>query len=164
MRKAACALLLAITACGGSGSNGPTAALAPPTTTAEEARAIHGPVMRYQTTSSPSADLGTLLEGVLQLDGECLYFIQGAIAQRFPILWPAGTRWDAQNQTVVSPGGEVMQLGSRVSGRGGFYYLTDVNFLAGTAASNLAARCVDNDYKQTAVFKNDAAAVGPKTD
>jgi hypothetical protein len=157
-------LLLAVAACGGSASNaGPTTTVAPSTTTAEDARAIDGPVMRYQTTSSPSGTLATLLEGELQLDGDCLYFVQGAIEQRFPILWPADTRWDAQNEAVLSPTGAVMQPGSIISGRGGFFYLSDVNLLAGTAALNLATRCVDNDYQQTAVFKNDGAAVGPKT-
>jgi hypothetical protein len=127
--------------------------------TAEEARAIDGPLMRYQETSAPSGKVANLLQGVLQLDGGCLYLVQNSISQRFPILWPAGTRWDEPNQSVVSPGGEVMRMGGPVEGRGGYFYLSDVDLLAGAAASNLAAKCVENG--QVAVVENAAAAIGP---
>ena len=156
----AVALLLVATACGSSGSNGAPKVIPTSSTTAEEARAIDGPVMRYQDSSSTSGALATLLDGVLQLDGSCLYLVQESRDQRFPIVWPADTRWDARNQTVVTPDGVVMSMGTAVEGRGGYFFVSDVNLLVGAAASNLARQCLDND--QTVIFQNVPTAVGPK--
>jgi hypothetical protein len=163
MRKAALVVLLLVTAaCGDSGSPTSSTVAATSSTTAEEALAVDGPVMRYPSAESPSGDLDTLLQGVLELKGNCLLLARDASADRFPVLWPAGTRWDATNQSVVSPVGEVMPVGGSVTGRGGFFYLSDVHLLAGTAASNLAASCVDNVYQQVAGVKNADTAIGPK--
>lgn len=162
MSKAALVLLFMAAAHGNSDSTVAPTAIATSSTTAEEARAIDGPVMRYQETSSTSGNLATLLQGVLQLDGECLYLVPNAIEERYPILWPAGTRWDGPDQSVLSPVGEAMRIGSRVVGRGGYFYLSDVGLLAGSAARNLAAKCVGNTYAQTAVIQNTATAIGPK--
>ncbi len=161
LRNVALALLLLTAACGSSDSNSTPAVVVTSSTTAEEAKAIDGPLMRYPQTSSPSANLGTLLTGVLQLDAGCLYLVQ-ANGQRYPILWPAGTRWDDPNRSVVSPAGEVMPMGGQVEGRGGFFFLSDVQLLGGTAASNLAASCVDNSDNQVAVTENVDTAIGPK--
>ena len=82
--------------------------------------------MRYQETSSTSGKVPNLLQGVLALDGDCLYLVQKGIEQHFPILWPAGTRWDLQNQSVISPVSGVTRIGGSVEGRGGYFYLSDV--------------------------------------
>ena len=147
MRRVAFAVLFVVAACGSSGPSAAPQSIATSTTTAEEARAIDGPVMRYPETSSTSGKLATLLQGVLQLDGDCLYLVQTGIESRFPILWPAGTRWDGANQSVVSPAGDIMRMGNQVEGRGGYYYLSDVDLLAGLAARNLAAKCVEEQVK-----------------
>lgn len=47
-------MLMVTTACGSSDSTGTTRVIATSSTTAEEARAIDGPLMRYQETSSAS--------------------------------------------------------------------------------------------------------------
>ena len=158
MRRVVLALLLVAAACGDDGSSAPPRVVATSTTTAEEARdrrpgdALSGP-------SSTSGQLSTLLQGVLQLEGNCLYLVETGIQQRFPILWPADTRWDAANQSVVSSAGEVMPIGGSVEGRGGFFFLSDVNLLAGTAARNRAAECVENG--QIAVVENTDTAIAP---
>jgi hypothetical protein len=159
VRGAAFAVLFVVAACGSSSATDAPKQIATSSTTAEEARAIDGPVMRYPDTSSTSK-LSTLLRGVLQLEGDCLYLDEKAIGQHFPVLWPAGTRWDGPNQSVVSPAGVGMRIGGAVEGRGGYFYLSDVGLLAGTAASNLAARCVDNTG-QIAVVENVATAISP---
>jgi hypothetical protein len=159
VRAAFAILLLVAAACDSSESSDAPRVIATSSTTAEDARAIDGPVMRYQDTSSTSTNLSTLLQGVLQLDGDCLYLVQSAIKQRFPILWPAGTSWDGANQSVVSPGGDVMPIGGPVEGRGGFFYLSDIHLFAGPAARNLAALCVDNG--QIAIVENKDTAIGP---
>jgi hypothetical protein len=162
VRKVALALLFVAASCGNSDSTAPPTAIATSSTTAEEARAIDGPVMRYQETSSTSGKLATLLQGELQLDGDCLYLVPNTADERYPILWPAGTRWDGPHQSVLSPVGAVMRIGGRVEGRGGYFYLSDVGLLAGTSARNLAAKCMANTYAQTAVMQNTGTAVGPK--
>jgi hypothetical protein len=116
--------------------------------------------MRYPETSSTSGKLANLLQGVLQSDHDCLYLVDDRIGQRFPILWPAGTKWDGPNKSVVSPAGVVMKVGTSLTGRGGYYFLSDIDLLAGTAASNLAATCVDGTG-QIAVFQNADTAIGP---
>ncbi len=157
---ALCALLFVAAACRSSESTDAPQAIATSSTTAEDARAIDGPVMRYPDASSTSGKVPHLLQGVLQLDGDCLYLVQAGIETRFPILWPAGTRWDEANQSVVSPVGEVMRMGGAVEGRGGYFYLSDVNLLAGPAAWNLSVKCVENG--QIAVVGNLPTAIGPK--
>jgi hypothetical protein len=159
VRVVAITLLLAATACGNSGSSGAAKVIPTSSTTAEDARAIDGPVMRYHDASSASGGLSTLLSGVLQLEGNCLYLFQASLDQRFPILWPADTRWDAANQSVISPAGEAFRMGDSVEARGGYFFLSDIHLLAGTAASNLAAQCLDGD--QIAVMKNTVDAITP---
>jgi hypothetical protein len=155
-------LVLVLAACGSS-PNSPDSpqAIATSSTTAEETRAIEGPVMRYQEASSTSGKVSNLLQGVLELDGDCLYLVQKSIEQRFPILWPAGTRWDVPNKSVVLSEGVVMPIGASVEGRGGYLYLSDLFLLAGSSAWNLAVRCVENG--QIAVFANTDTAIGPTT-
>lgn len=160
MRTAAFALLFVAAACSSSGPTGAPQPIATSSTTAEEARAIDGLVMRYQDTSAASGGLTTLLQGELQVEGDCLYLVQTSIGKRTPILWPAGTEWDAQNQSVVSAAGDAIRVGDSVEGRGGFFFLSDVDLLAGTAAWNLAVKCVDENG-QIAVFENEGAAIVP---
>ena len=157
---AMCALLFVAAACRSSEStDSPQQAIATSSTTAEQAKVIDGPVMRYPDPSSTSGKVPNLLQGVLQLDGDCLYLVQAGIETRFPILWPAGTRWDGANKSVVSPGGAVMPIGGAVEGRGGYFYLSDVNLLAGPAAWNLSVQCVENG--QIVVTENRPTAIGP---
>lgn len=154
-------MLFVLGACGSSAPTGVPQVVATSSTTVEQLRALDGPVMRYPEPSSASGGLTTLLQGVLQVEGDCLYLVQDAIGQRFPILWPAGTRWDAPNQSVVSPDGVVMRVGGSVEGRGGYFFLSDVNHLAGAAAWNLASRCLDSTG-EIAVIDNAGAAIGPQ--
>lgn len=160
MRTAAFALVLVAAACGSSGPTGVPQQIATSSTTADDARAIDSPVMRYQDTSAASGGLTTLLQGELQLDGDCLYLVQTSISKRTPILWPAGTHWDAPNKSVVAPSGAVMPIGGSVEGRGGFFFLTDIDRLAGASAWNLSVKCVD-EGGQIAVVENEATAIGP---
>jgi hypothetical protein len=54
-----------------------------------------------------------------------------------------------------------MGIGTSVQGRGGYFYPSDVNLLAGGAARAVAEKCLDNTWGQIAVFRNEAAAIGP---
>ena len=82
------------------------------------------------------------------------------VGERYPIVWPAGTRWDADTQTIVTPDGESLSAGDEVYGGGGYLYVDDVDRLAGADAAALARRCVDNTYGEIAVVNNSDSAIG----
>ncbi len=136
-------LILLLSACGSSEGSG-----------------VDGPVMRHPERSSSEEGLTAEVRGVLELDGECLYLSLDEVGQRYPVVWPAGTRWDPDSQAVVTPGGESMAVGAAVYGGGGYFYVDDVERIAGPQASALAAQCVDNTYGEIAVVNNADAAIG----
>ena len=64
--------------------------------------------------------------------------------------------------------GEVLGAGRQdpvgpieVYGGGGYLYVEDVERIAGSQASALAAECVDNAYGEIAVVNNSDTAIGP---
>ena len=101
------------------------------------------------------------VRGGLELDGECLYVALDEVGERYPIVWPAGTRWDVDNQSVVTPLGESIVVGDEIYGGGGYLNVEDVERIAGLQVSELAARCVDNTYGEIAVVNNADTAIGP---
>ena len=64
------------------------------------------------------------------------------------------------NKSVVLPVGDVMPIGGAVESRGGYFYLSDVNLLAGPAEWNLSVTCVENG--QIVVVENKPTAISPK--
>ena len=54
---------------------------------------------------------------MLELEGACLYVHLDEVGERYPVLWPLGTRWDGDAQTVVTPEGEALSMGEEVYGR-----------------------------------------------
>lgn len=157
MKRLAAALLVVLSACGSS-SNASSNTATTSTTTAEEALAIDGPVIRYPHQSSASAQLSSLVQGQLEFDADCLYLVVGHVG-RFPILWPADTRWNAQDKSVVLSDGRQLHMGASVNGSGGYFYLSDVDLLAGAAASAVARDCLDNSFGQIAVMRNDTTII-----
>jgi hypothetical protein len=123
--------------------------------------AVDGPVMRHPERSNSQAGMDAEVRGVLQLDGRCLYVSLEEVGERYPIVWPAGTRWDADNQAVIAPGGQSMAIGDEVYGGGGYLYVDDIERIAGPEASALATECVDNTYGEIAVVNNADTAIGP---
>lgn len=110
---------------------------------------------------SEAEELAAPVRGVLQLEGSCLYVFTDESAQRYPLVWPAGTQWDDAEKSVISPLGERMPIGSRVFGGGGFFSVTDVERVVGSAASALASQCVDNATGEIAIVNNTDSAIGP---
>jgi hypothetical protein len=96
---------------------------------------------------------------VLVLDDECPYVFFDDVGERYPVLWPAGTRWDSDNNAVIPPAGAAMPVGLHVHGGAGYLHVEDVERLAGSEASQRAADCVDNQYGEVAVVNNAATAV-----
>ena len=121
--------------------------------------AVDGPVMRYPTPPSDDDGMAAEVRGMLQLDGECLYIYLDEAGERYPVLWPIGTRWDEQNQAVIPPAGSPMPVGSDVYGSGGYLSAADIERLAGSDAAALASSCVDNKYGEIAVVNNQPDAI-----
>jgi hypothetical protein len=135
-------------------------AVAPPATLAVN-DAVDGPVMRYPKPFDSGEGLAAEVRGVLELDGACVYVALDEVGERCPILWPAGTRWDEQNQAVISATGDPMAIGDEVYGGGGYLCVADVARVAGPQASSLAADCVDNTYGEIAIVTHSDSAIGP---
>jgi hypothetical protein len=155
--------MLALAACGDTGASTDTdqrGSTTSSSTDVAETSELDGPVMRYPRRSSETVGMAAEVSGVLQLEGPCLYAVSGTPGERYPVLWPAGTRWDEVHKSVVPPSGEPMPIGSRVYGCGGYLYLRDVERLAGPEASALASTCVANKYSEIAVVNNADTAIG----
>lgn len=102
------------------------------------------------------------MEGRLELAGDCLYIVPlDSRGVRYPLVWPAGTTWDAEEQAVIGPSRTRMPVGSEVSGGGGYHKVEDVKRSLGAEAEVLAASCVDNEYGEVAFINNQRGAVGP---
>lgn len=100
-----------------------------------------GPVVAHPDRGDGSGT-DALIEGPLTLSGGCL------LVGDFPVIWPYGTTWDAQAQAVRLSDGQVVALGDRVSGGGGYPYLSDL----GTESAEPLAACPTNKYGEVAMF------------
>ena len=100
-----------------------------------------GPVVAHPDRGDGSGT-DALIEGPLTLSGGCL------LVGEFPVVWPYGTTWDAQAQAVRLSDGQVVALGDRVSGGGGY---PSLSALAAAFADPLAG-CPLNRYQEVAMF------------
>ena len=100
-----------------------------------------GPVVAHPVKGDGSGN-DALIEGPLTMSGGCL------LVSDFPVVWPHGTTWDADAQAVQLSDGQVVALGDRVSGGGGYPYLTDL----GAEFAEPLADCPMNEYGEVAMF------------
>lgn len=66
----------------------------------------------------------------------------------FPVVWPPDTTWDEDAEAVRLPNGQMASLGDRVSGGGGFPYLSDL----GPELAEQLADCPLNERGENAMF------------
>ena len=92
-----------------------------------------GPVMRHTGPYWDDAMLESV-GGVLALEGDCLYLDRTEWGQRYPVIWPADTSWDEENQVVMPPAGEPLSIGQSVGGDGGYMASGAVEGFAGPRA------------------------------
>lgn len=102
---------------------------------------VSGPVVAHAAKGDGSGD-AALIEGVLTVSSGCL------LVNGFPVVWPYGTTWDPGAQSVRLSDGQVVALGDRVSGGGGY---PSLSALAAAFAEPLAD-CPMNQYQEVAMF------------
>lgn len=133
-----------------------------PPVSVSEVSAVDGPLMRYPIRSDAEDGMAAEVRGVLQLEDGCLYLSIDEIGERYPVLWPAGTNWDAERETVVLPTGDELAVGGLAYGGGGYWGVDRIADIAGPDAAALAGLCVDNDYGEIAVVNNSDNAIGSR--
>lgn len=125
-RGAILAVALMIGACAGSGDAG----------------SVNGPVL-----ASPSPPPGELEGMAAEVRGEldyddssnCLRLeLEGV---RYPVVWPAGTRWQEDPPAVVLADGRTAPPGATVLGGGGYLSRDHVAEVAGDEVAAAAQRC-----------------------
>ena len=126
-----------------------------------EGGTVDGPLMRHPVRSDNEEGLSAEVRGILELEKGCLYLSIDEIDERYPVLWPAQTAWDAQRKVVELPTGDEIAVGELAYGGGGYFYVDDIANMAGPEAGDLAGRCADNTYGEIAVVNNYDTAISP---
>ena len=81
------------------------------------ASTLDGPVV----TADPTGGIGeeAAVGGVLELVGGCLFLPDGDAS--VALVWPSGTTWEADTQTVVTGDGTRVGLGDEIEAGGGYH-------------------------------------------
>lgn len=109
---------------------------------------VTGPLML--TEGSWDSEMMAQVKGVVSLEADCVN-VGGA-----PVIWPEGTSWSSDSETLTLPGGATVAPGARVSGAGGYYRdLDDLASLFGDEVAERARSCLEehgNGEGEVAVF------------
>lgn len=101
----------------------------------------NGPVVGHPAKGD-GVGMTALIDGLLTMSQGCL------LVGEFRVVWPYGTTWDAEAQAVRLSDSQVVALGDRVRGGGGFLHLSDL----GTEFAEPLADCPTNQYEEVAMF------------
>lgn len=109
------------------------------------AAGVDGPVLTSGRGDGGGDDAE--VKGTVILDDECLLLqLDGS---RYSVVWPSGTRWQAEPPGVVLASGTV-PIGGEVYGGGGYYHPEDLRSLP-DEVTEAAAACV-GPTREVAVF------------
>lgn len=104
--------------------------------------AVDGPVLTSPSQIfGPSDGMAAEVTGSVVFDdsANCLHLELEEI--KYPVIWPAGTRWQQDPPAVVLKGGETVDPGMTVYGGGGYLSRDHVEELAGGAVAEKAGNC-----------------------
>jgi hypothetical protein len=104
---------------------------------------IDGPVLVSPSELlGPSGGMGAEVTGVLIYDESTNCLLMELEDVQYPLVWPAGTRWQEDPPAVVLDDGEKVGPGMTVYGGGGYLQREHVEELSGPAVAAAAERCV----------------------
>ena len=123
--------------------------------------AVDGPVLTSRPQLLDTGGMAAQVEGVVTMDGDCLVLVprDSPEASGSPVVWPAGTRWQAEPPAVVLDDGSVVLVGEAVVGGGGYLRPADLAAGSGRAVAHAAAACV-GETGEVALF-NPGSRVDP---
>ncbi|HEX6300455.1 MAG TPA: hypothetical protein VF148_08325 [Acidimicrobiia bacterium] len=79
--------------------------------------------------------------GVLIVDDSTSCILMEVGDVRYPLVWPAGTRWQEDTPAVVLADGQTVEAGMTVHGDGGYLSPDHLEELAGPKVAAAAERC-----------------------
>lgn len=103
---------------------------------------VEGPLLTSPRPGFGNGGDAALVSGTVVFDEatNCLTLeLEGV---RYPVVWPAGTRWQGDPPAVVLSGGDLAEPGASVEGGGGYYPVGQVFKVAGEAVATEAQRCI----------------------
>lgn len=105
---------------------------------------VDGPLLVSHGTSRDGLMAG--IAGVPVLRHGCLYLASRwtrDLHYRLPVVWPEGTVWHEDTQTIELPQGDLIGLNDdRVAGGGGYFQVSAVRSGAGDEVADAASACV----------------------
>ena len=101
---------------------------------------LEGPVL-VSPPSKNSEGMAARVTGEVILDATkgCLLLSNENI--EYPVVWPHGTRWQAEPRAVVLGSGEMVPIGTRVQGGGGYLHHDAIARMAGPEVADAASAC-----------------------
>lgn len=106
------------------------------------AGATDGPVLTSPAELfGPSGGMAAEVTGVLVYDESTSCLLMELEEVQYPLVWPAGTRWQEDPPAVVLNSGEMVEPGMTVYGSGGYLQREHIEEMVGPAVAAAADRC-----------------------
>ena len=103
---------------------------------------LDGPVLTSPAELlGPSGGMAAEVTGVLISDESTNCLLIELEDVQYPLVWPAGTRWQEDRPAVVLGNGEKVEPGMTVYGGGGYLQRDHVEEMTGPAVAAAADRC-----------------------
>ncbi|MDJ0498247.1 MAG: hypothetical protein QNJ89_10475, partial [Acidimicrobiia bacterium] len=102
---------------------------------------IDGLVLTSPPLVGEPSGMSAEVTGALRLDEAANCVLMELEGVRYPVVWPAGTRWQEDPPAVILKDGETIEIGMAVYGGGGYLNRQQTAQLAGPAVAEAAARC-----------------------
>jgi len=119
---------------------------------------VDGPALTSQRQLVDRGGDAAFVGGSVELDGDRLLLVLDD-PPGYPVIWPAGTRWQDDPPAVVLADGTVVAVGEQVGGAGGYVQPEDLPPGVGADVAAAATGCV-GDSGEVAFF-NPGSQVTP---